>query len=99
MQAFTCQASHRPGCGSRGTRRRSRDTNLSSDVLAMSAGLTAPQDGVTLPRRTTSAHQLIVRVPAMTVHTRRRGFLLLAPAVAAVLVLTACGKSDNGGKS
>ena len=35
----------------------------------------------------------------MTVHTRRRGFLLLAPAVAAVLVLAACGKSDNGGKS
>jgi alpha-glucoside transport system substrate-binding protein len=35
----------------------------------------------------------------MTVHTRRRGLLVLAPAAAAVLVLAACGNSDSGDKS
>src|SRR5256885_17177049 len=77
-----------------GARKGGHGTRLVPDVLAMSAGLTAPQDRVTLPRRTTSAHQPIVRGPAMTVHTGRRGFLLLAPAVAAVLGVAACG---NGG--
>src|SRR5262249_58162303 len=59
-----------------------------------SVGRHCPSGQITLPRRPTSAHHLIIRGSAMTAHTRRR-LLVLAPAVAAVTVLAACGHSSS----